>query len=209
VSKSAICSIPEEYYFSEGLSTIQKIGLGLTNTQQAEGVHPASYFLCYNAYMKRLWAPWRMKFVEMKTSGCVFCKGFLETDGPGNLVIFRAQRCFVILNRFPYTSGHLLVVTNEHHPTLEGLDAETRSEMMELATRAMVVLRNVYHPDAFNFGANIGAAAGAGVAGHVHVHVVPRWTGDANFMLTLADTKVMPESLEDTYARLRRAWEAL
>jgi ATP adenylyltransferase len=150
-----------------------------------------------------------MKFVETKTSGCVFCKGYQETDGPANLIIFRAQHCFVILNRFPYTSGHLMVVTNEHRPTLEDLDVETRSEMMELATRGMVVLRNVYHPDAFNFGANIGAAAGAGVAGHVHIHVVPRWTGDANFMLTLADTKVIPESLEDTYARLRRAWKTL
>jgi len=159
-------------------------------------------------HMKRLWAPWRMKFIETKTTGCIFCNVYKESDGPANLVIFRGEHCFVILNRFPYTSGHLMVVANGHRPSLEDLDAETRAEMMEIATHAMTVLRSVYHPDAFNVGANIGAAAGAGVAGHVHIHVVPRWTGDANFMLTLAATKVMPESLEDTYARLRRAWES-
>jgi ATP adenylyltransferase len=157
--------------------------------------------------MKRLWAPWRMKFVESKTSGCVFCNVQKEADNPGNLVIFRGERCFVILNRFPYTSGHLMVVANQHLNSLEDLDAETRAEMMELAARAMGVIRSVYHPEAFNVGANIGEAAGAGVAGHVHIHVVPRWTGDANFMLTLANTKVMPEALEDTYARIRSAWE--
>jgi ATP adenylyltransferase len=157
--------------------------------------------------MKRLWAPWRIKFVETKTACCIFCNVQKEADGPDNLVIFRGKGCFVILNRFPYTSGHLLVVANQHRNSLEDLDAETRREMMELATRGMVVLRSVYHPDAFNIGANIGEAAGAGVAGHVHIHVVPRWTGDSNFMLTLAETKVMPEALEDTYARLRHAWE--
>jgi ATP adenylyltransferase len=158
--------------------------------------------------MKRIWAPWRIKFVESKTSGCIFCKVYKEEDGPGNLVIFRGECCFVILNRFPYTSGHLMVVANHHLASLEDLEAETRAEMMELTTRAMTVVRSVYNPDAFNIGANIGAAAGAGVAGHVHIHVVPRWTGDANFMLTLANTKVMPESLEETYTRLRGAWDS-
>ena len=158
--------------------------------------------------MKRLWAPWRMKFIETRTAGCIFCDVQKVVDGPENLVIFRGKRCFVILNRFPYTSGHLLVVANEHRTSLEDLDAETRAEMMELSTRGMTTLRSVYHPDAFNVGANIGAAAGAGIAGHVHLHIVPRWTGDANFMMTLAETKVMPEALEDTYARLRRAWES-
>lgn len=158
--------------------------------------------------MKRLWAPWRMKFVETKTAGCVFCDVQKEADGPDDLVIFRGKRCFVILNRFPYTTGHMLVVANEHRNSLEDLEAETRAEMMELATRGMGVLRSGYHPDAFNVGANIGEAAGAGVAGHVHIHVVPRWTGDTNFMMTLAETKVMPEALEDTYARLRLAWDS-
>jgi ATP adenylyltransferase len=149
-----------------------------------------------------------MKFVESETSGCVFCKVQQETDDSGNLIVERGKRCFVILNRFPYTSGHLLVVANEHQPSLEDLDAETRSEMMELSTRGISVLRSVYHPEAFNVGANIGAAAGAGIAGHVHIHVVPRWTGDTNFMLTLAETKVIPEGLGETYARLHAAWES-
>ena len=148
-----------------------------------------------------------MKFVETKSTGCIFCNVQKDADGPDNLVIFRGERCFVILNRFPYTSGHLLVVADEHRASIEDLDAETRAGMMELATRGMTVLRSVYQPDAFNVGANIGAAAGAGIAGHVHLHVVPRWTGDANFMLSLAETKVMPEALEDTYARIRRAWK--
>jgi ATP adenylyltransferase len=157
--------------------------------------------------MKRLWAPWRMKFVETKAAGCVFCDLQKETDGPENLVIYRGDCCFVLLNRYPYTSGHLLVVANQHLASLEDLEAETRAEMMELATRGMGVLRGVYRPDAFNVGANIGQAAGAGVADHVHLHVVPRWTGDANFMMTLASTKVMPEALEDTYARILLAWD--
>ncbi len=158
--------------------------------------------------MKRLWAPWRMKFVETKTAGCVFCNVQKETDGPDNLVISRGKNCFVILNRFPYTSGHLLVVANQHKNSIEDLDAETRAEMMEQTTRAMVVLRSVYHPDAFNVGANIGEAAGAGIAGHVHIHVVPRWTGDSNFMMTLAEIKVMPEALVETYARVLAAWDS-
>jgi len=158
--------------------------------------------------MKRLWAPWRMKFVETKTAGCVFCNVQKKTDGPDNLVISRGKNCFVILNRFPYTSGHLLVVANQHKNSIEDLDAETRAEMMEQTTRAMVVLRSVYHPDAFNVGANIGEAAGAGIAGHVHIHVVPRWTGDSNFMMTLAEIKVMPEALVETYARVLAAWDS-
>jgi ATP adenylyltransferase len=160
--------------------------------------------------MKRLWAPWRIKFVQAKAAaGCVFCNVQKEKDDPGNLVIYRAKHNFIILNRFPYTTGHLLVVANGHLNSLEDLEAESRAEMMELATHAMSVLRRVYQPDAFNVGANIGAAAGAGVDGHVHIHVVPRWKGDANFMLTLAETKVMPESLTDTYNRLLPAWNGV
>jgi ATP adenylyltransferase len=158
--------------------------------------------------MKRLWAPWRIKFVESKSADCVFCNVQKEPDGPGNLIIFRGKRNFVILNRFPYTSGHFLVVANEHLPSFEDLDVETRSEMMELVTHGMGVIRGLYHPDAFNLGSNIGAAAGAGIAGHVHMHVVPRWTGDTNFMMTLAGTKVMPEALEETYRRMWEKWTA-
>jgi ATP adenylyltransferase len=112
----------------------------------------------------------------------------------------------VILNRYPYTSGHLMVVANLHRPSLEDLAAKTRSEMMELAAKAFIVLRHVYKPAAFNFGANIGEAAGAGIAGHIHLHVVPRWDGDTNFMSALAETRVLPEELNDTYRRIFSAW---
>jgi ATP adenylyltransferase len=161
---------------------------------------------CYNRRVKRISAPWRMPFLQKPQSGCVFCELQLQPDGPDSLIVVRGQHAFVILNRYPYTGGHLLIVARPHLPTLEELSAEARQEMMELATRSMRVLRQVYKPDGFNLGANIGEAAGAGVAGHIHLHVVPRWTGDANFMLTTAEIKVIPEALEDTYRRVCSAW---
>jgi ATP adenylyltransferase len=158
--------------------------------------------------MKRLWAPWRMKYIESHDPDlrCVFCKVQESANDAENLVVFRDQRAFVILNRFPYTSGHLMVVPNSHFPTLEDLDKDTRSEMMELSTHAMCVLRKVYEPEAFNFGANIGEAAGAGIAGHVHLHIVPRWNGDTNFMSSLGETRVLPEELDETYRRVKAGW---
>jgi ATP adenylyltransferase len=158
--------------------------------------------------MKRLWAPWRMKFVQSHdpTTSCVFCRVQAQTCDAENLIVFRGLEAFVILNRYPYTSGHLMVVANDHHPSLENLDVKTRAEMMELATQAMHLLRKVYQPEAFNLGANIGEAAGAGIAGHVHLHVVPRWGGDTNFMSALAETRVLPEDLNETYRRVYAAW---
>jgi len=138
---------------------------------------------------------------------CIFCKALGQKDGPDNLIMARAESAFVILNRFPYTSGHLMIVPFSHQPSLEQLASETRAEIMELITRAERVLEEVYHPDGYNIGANIGAAAGAGVAGHVHFHIVPRWAGDTNFMSSLADTRVLPETLEQTFGRLSEAWE--
>jgi len=157
--------------------------------------------------MKRISAPWRMPFLEKKGEGCVFCELQTRPDGPKTLVVHRDRSVFVLLNRYPYTGGHLLVVANEHLATLEELEPATRQEMMELATHCMRVLRRIYRPDGFNLGANVGEAAGAGIAGHVHLHIVPRWTGDANFMLTTAETKVLPEALEETYRRIRSAWD--
>jgi ATP adenylyltransferase len=156
--------------------------------------------------MKRLWAPWRMKFVEKHAAECVFCTVQKQMDDAKNLIVFRGQTAFVILNRYPYTSGHMLVVANLHRPSLEDLDPETRAEMMELATESMRVLRTVYKPEAFNLGANIGEAAGAGIAGHVHLHIVPRWGGDTNFLSALAETRVLPEELDETYRRVQAAW---
>jgi ATP adenylyltransferase len=131
----------------------------------------------------------------------------LLPDGPQNLIVYRGQRAFIILNRFPYNSGHLMVVPNEHRSTLEVLDAETRAEIMELANLATQVLQIVYHPHGFNLGVNIGDAAGAGILEHVHMHILPRWNGDTNFMSTLGATRVLPESLEETYQRVREGLE--
>ena len=158
--------------------------------------------------MDYLWSPWRMEYIEnhIREEGCVFCEAQKQPDGPENLIVYRGQWAFVMLNRYPYTSGHLMVIPFRHEADLVALDADTRAEMMELTAQAIRVLRAVYHPQAFNVGMNLGAAAGAGIAAHLHMHIVPRWSGDTNFMSTLAQTRVLPESLETTYARVREAW---
>jgi ATP adenylyltransferase len=158
--------------------------------------------------MNYLWSPWRMKYISehRKVTGCVFCWALEQTDSVENLVVARGQAAFVILNRFPYTSGHLMIVPCEHQPSLELLAPATRAEIMELAAQALAVLQGVYHPQGFNLGMNIGESAGAGIAEHVHLHIVPRWGGDTNFMSSLANTRVLPEALEDTFARVREAW---
>lgn len=163
--------------------------------------------------MKHLWSPWRMKYIQSngnnKAEGCIFCNAVAREDSPENLITWRGERSFVILNLFPYTSGHLMIVPYQHAATLEELDAGTRADMMELTSRAMGVLRKIYQPQAFNMGANIGEAAGAGVPGHVHIHVVPRWSGDTNFMSTLGETRVLPETLEETYERVRKGFHGV
>jgi ATP adenylyltransferase len=158
--------------------------------------------------MKRLWASWRMKYITnaTKESGCVFCNALARQDGHENLIIMRGEHAFVILNKFPYTSGHVMVAPLAHIATLEELDPDTRAEMMELSTRCMSTLRKIYHPQAFNLGANIGEAAGAGVPGHVHLHIVPRWNGDTNFMSTVGDVRVLPEDLQETHRRFSETW---
>ncbi len=159
--------------------------------------------------MKHLWSPWRMKYIQkhLQADGCVFCKVQKMPDNEENLIVYRGENAYVIMNRFPYTSGHVLVLPYVHENNLEILPEATRAEMMELVTKTMSVLRGTYHPQGFNFGANIGAAAGAGIAPHVHLHIVPRWNGDTNFMSTLGETRVVPEALEDSYWRVRKAWE--
>ena len=150
-----------------------------------------------------------MAYIEKheKESGCVFCNAQAKADNAENLSAFRGKTCYVILNLFPYTSGHLMVVPFAHQPSLEDLDAGTRAEMMELVTRCMTILGKLYRPHGFNMGANIGEAAGAGVLGHVHIHIVPRWNGDTNFMTPLGGVRVLPEFLEDTYQRVKEAFE--
>jgi ATP adenylyltransferase len=141
------------------------------------------------------------------SNDCVFCVALSQPDGADNLIVVRGSLAFVILNRFPYASGHLMVVPFVHAPTLEALDKETRSEIMELLARSVQALDRIYQPAGYNLGANIGSVAGAGVAGHVHFHVVPRWAGDTNFMSTVGDTRVLPEDLGVTYRRVCEDWE--
>jgi len=154
--------------------------------------------------MNHIWSPWHIKKKKKteKQEGCVFCNAQAKEDSAANLIAFRGQFSFVILNRYPYTSGHLMVIPFKHVATLEELDPATRAEMIELTSQCMTVLRKTYNPQAFNMGANIGEAAGAGVPGHFHIHIVPRWGGDTNFMSTLGETRVLPESIEDTYKRV-------
>jgi ATP adenylyltransferase len=151
-----------------------------------------------------------MTYIEnpnRKELECAFCAALERPDCAENLVLSRGRKAFVILNMYPYTSGHLMVVPVEHQPSLEQLSPEVRAEMMELVTKCIEVLKEEYKPQGFNVGINIGTAAGAGIAEHVHIHIVPRWSGDTNFMSSLGQTRVLPERLEDTYKRLQDSWE--
>jgi len=160
--------------------------------------------------LKHLWSPWRMEYINNhdKVEGCVFCNALGLADGRENLIVARGRLAFVILNRYPYTSGHVMVVPNSHQSSLEALDIAIRSEIMELTNQTMQVLQQIYQPQGFNLGMNIGSVAGAGIAEHVHMHIVPRWGGDTNFMSAVAGTRVLPESLEDTYLRVHAGWLA-
>ncbi len=140
--------------------------------------------------------------------GCVFCEGLKQEDGPENLIVYRGSKAFVMLNRFPYTSGHLMIVPYDHRPSLDLLDAGSRSDLMELSARAIQVLEVLYTPQGYNLGMNIGNAAGAGITEHVHMHIVPRWVGDTNFMSAVSQTRVLPELLEETYRRVKESWDA-
>lgn len=151
-----------------------------------------------------------MPYIQNSKSeeACVFCVETAKPDGPENLIVYRGRLAYVILNRYPYTSGHLMVVPFKHLPSLEALQPEVRAEIMELASQAIRVLRAVYRTEGFNLGINIGEAAGAGIIDHVHLHVVPRWFGDTNFMSAVGGTRILPELLEDTYRRVQEAWAA-
>ncbi len=154
--------------------------------------------------MNHLWAPWRMQYVTTADAqdGCVFCAlGQQQPDG-GNGLLARAPRNFVVLNAFPYNSGHMMVVPYEHQSDFTALAAAALQEMMRLAQVAVAVLQEEFHCEGANLGLNLGRVAGAGIKDHLHLHIVPRWGGDTNFMTTLDHTRVVPQSLEDTWARL-------
>ena len=160
---------------------------------------------------QRIWAPWRLAYVKdaAKDSdeGCIFCVKPIAEDDEANLIVHRGERCFVILNLFPYTNGHLMIAPYEHLGSIADLEPDTVAEMMALTQRGIRALESKYSPHGFNVGFNQGRVAGAGVEHHIHMHVVPRWGGDTSFMPVLGDTRVMPQSLEQSYEALKGTFD--
>jgi ATP adenylyltransferase len=156
--------------------------------------------------MDHIWSPWRYKYIATadQQEGCVLCRIAREHNDAENYVVHRARLNFMILNLFPYTSGHLMIVPYEHKASLAEVDESTTTEMIEIAKRAQVALETEYKPDGFNIGMNLGRSAGAGIADHLHLHVVPRWSGDANFVSVVGETRVLPEELAITREKLKR-----
>ena len=160
--------------------------------------------------MDRLWSPWRYEYIaaggaaDSESNGCVFCKLRDDPDrDEANFVIHRASHNFIVLNIYPYISGHLLIVPYEHVGELDAATKETTDELMDLTKRCQTALRDAYQPTGFNIGMNLGRSAGAGIVDHIHIHILPRWTSDTNFMSTVSDTRVIPEDLSTTYEKLR------
>lgn len=159
--------------------------------------------------MERLWSPWRSQYiasgVDSQAEGCVLCRIAANPDKDAeNFVIHRGEHSFVVLNLYPYISGHLMIVPYLHTSEFDAMAKEITDEMMDLAKRSQTALREAYSPSGFNVGMNLGAAAGAGIADHLHIHLLPRWTGDTNFMTTVGESRVIPEALEVTYQKLKQ-----
>lgn len=155
--------------------------------------------------MDTLFTPWRMEYIRSsKQDGCIFCE-MLERDDRDALIVRRGRHAFLVLNRYPYNNGHFMSVPYRHVDSFENLSAEETAEMMALLSQGIVALRKAFNPEGFNVGANIGKVAGAGVKDHVHMHVVPRWAGDTNFMPLFGETRVIPQTLEETYDELKAA----
>lgn len=160
--------------------------------------------------MDRLWSPWRYTYIQKATpdDACIFCAKIKENRDRENYIVHRAERNFVLLNLYPYTNGHLMIAPYEHVATLEDAHPETLTEMMQLTSQCESHLRTIYEPKGINLGMNIGEAAGAGVASHIHMHMLPRWPGDANFLSVIGETRVLPETLDTTYEKLKAAFES-
>ena len=161
--------------------------------------------------MERLWAPWRMRYVAgaEKSEGCIFCEKWRGDADAENLVLFRGEECFAILNLFPYNNGHLMVVPKRHVASLASCTPEELSDLMRVTRHAEIALAEAYAPQGINVGINLGRAAGAGIVDHLHVHLVPRWTGDTSFISVVGNTRVLPEELTQTAARLRPIFDRL
>ncbi len=158
--------------------------------------------------MKRLWAPWRMQYIGGEPRpGCLFCRVIEHPDDPdADLVVWRSEDAIVLLNKFPYNPGHIMIAPHKHASSFEELDDAQSLDLMRAQRRTLQVLRQVLKPDGFNVGSNLGNAAGAGIPDHVHIHIVPRWNGDTNFMAVIDDVKVVNEALAQTAGKLKRAF---
>ncbi|MFA6746844.1 MAG: HIT domain-containing protein [Aminobacterium sp.] len=158
--------------------------------------------------MESIFAPWRMAYIanSSKQESCIFCDFPKMNEDEKNLIIYRGKCCFVICNAFPYNPGHLMVAPYRHTALYESLSDEDLLEMHHLAGHCLKVLKKVMNPQGFNLGVNLGKVGGAGFDGHLHLHIVPRWNGDTNFMPVLGDTRVIAESLEETYKKIKKAW---
>ncbi len=159
--------------------------------------------------MKHLWSPWRLEYLTAaEPGGCIFCQAVEGDDDRENQVLLRGEQAFLILNRYPYNNGHFMTVPYDHVPSLENLAPETLTEMMLLLNRGLAALRAAMAPEGFNIGVNLGRAAGAGIEDHVHIHAVPRWLGDTNFMPVVGNMRVVPETWLQTYDKVKAALEA-
>lgn len=161
--------------------------------------------------MKRLWAPWRMEYIldEHKLKSCLFCdiSKAKKSGDKKNLILYRSKHSFVMLNKYPYNSGHLMVVPFFHTPSFDGLSDDMLFDFIKTVDMSVTILRKVFNPDGFNLGLNFGKVAGAGMGSHMHKHIVPRWTGDTDSMPIISETRVMPEHIMETYGKLSRAFK--
>ncbi len=158
--------------------------------------------------MEKLWAPWRIKYIEQpKDEGCIFCDKPASQNDKKNLILYRGKHCFVLMNLYPYNNGHLLIAPYKHTSDMSELSTEERLELMDLLVVCREVLTNIMSPHGFNIGMNLGEIAGAGVKDHLHFHIVPRWSGDTNFMPVLGDVKVVSEGLKQTWEKLKKGFD--
>ena len=159
--------------------------------------------------MEHIWAPWRMEYIEsVKSQGCIFCDKPQESEDQKSYILYRGKRNFVILNSYPYTPGHLMVAPYRHVANLEEMSDEELLEHSQMVAMSIGALKEKFHPHGFNVGMNMGKVGGAGVEGHIHTHIVPRWEGDTNFMPVTADTRVIPQALDSTYRKLQPLFSA-
>ncbi len=159
--------------------------------------------------MDRMWAPWRIGYIlsDKKEDGCVFCNAYRAGSDKEYLVLLRSKHSFIIMNKYPYNAGHIMIVPNRHIDTSLSLEPQEQLDMFRLVNKGLDALKKALKPDGFNLGMNLGRVAGAGIDDHIHIHIVPRWNGDTNFMSTVADVKVISESIEETYEKIKKYLE--